>query len=57
MKLTDSKFVYFLRPEFYAYPQLWTKNILVSFGLVFMLTLETLAGGFGFLYGKIKFKK
>lgn len=53
MKLTDSKFVYFLRPEFYAYPKLWFKNILISIGLIFMLTLETFAGGFGFLYGKI----
>lgn len=53
MKLTDSKFVYFLRPEFYSYSHLWLKNILVSIGLIFMLTLETFAGGFGFLYGKV----
>ncbi len=54
MKLTDSKFVYFLRPEFYKYSHLWIKNIFVSLGLIFMLTLETFAGGFGFLYGKLK---
>jgi hypothetical protein len=54
MKLTDSKFVYFLRPEFYKYSHLWLKNIFISFGLIFMLTLETFAGGFGFLYGKFK---
>lgn len=54
MKLTDSKFVYFLRPEFYKYSHLWTKNVFVSLGLVLMLTLETFAGGFGYLYGKIK---
>ena len=53
MKLTDSKFVYFLRPEFYDYSHLWFKNILISIGLIFMLTLETVAGGLGFLYGKI----
>jgi len=54
MKLTDSKFVYFLRPEFYKYSNLWTKNFLISFGLIFMLTLETFGGGLGFIYGKIK---
>ncbi len=54
MKLTDSKFVYFLRPEFYKYSHLWLKNIFISLGLVFMLTLETFVGGFGFLYGKLK---
>lgn len=53
MKLTDSKFVYFLRPEFYKYTHLWLRNPLESLGLVFMLTLETFAGGFGFLYGKL----
>jgi len=53
MKLTDSKFVYFLRPEFYKYSHLWLKNLIVSFGLILMLTLETFAGGFGFLYGKV----
>jgi glycosyltransferase involved in cell wall biosynthesis len=56
MKLTDSKFVYFLRPEFYEYSNLWTKNLLISAGLILMLTLETFAGGLGFIYGKIKQK-
>ena len=54
MKLTDSKFIYFLRPEFYKYSNLWTKNLLISFGLICMLTLETFGGGLGFIYGKIK---
>lgn len=54
MKLTDSKFIYFLRPEFYTFPKLWFKNIVVSLGLIFMLTLETFAGGLGFLYGSLK---
>ena len=54
MKLTDSKFVYFLRPEFYKYSKLWLKNPIVSIGLIFMLTVETFAGGFGFLYGRVK---
>jgi glycosyltransferase involved in cell wall biosynthesis len=54
MKLTDSKFVYFLRPEFYKYSKLWLKSPVISLGLIFMLTVETFAGGFGFLYGKVK---
>lgn len=49
----DSKFVYFLRPEFYKYYFLWFKDPLTSIGLIFMLTLETFAGGFGYLYGKL----
>jgi hypothetical protein len=53
LKLTDSKFIYFLRPEFYKYYKLWFKNPLVSLGLILMLTLETISGGLGYLYGKI----
>ena len=54
LKVTDSKFIYFLRPEFYKYYKLWFKNPVVSIGLVFMLTLEFIAGGFGFVLGKIR---
>lgn len=54
MKITDSKFVYFLRPEFYKYSHLWRKNLAISFGLIFMLTLETFAGAFGFIFGNLK---
>ena len=49
MKLTDSKFIYFLRPEFYKYSKLWLKNPLISIGLIFLLTLETIAGTLGYL--------
>lgn len=54
MKLTDSKFVYFLRPEFRKFWKLWFDNILISVGLIVLLSLETFAGAAGFLYGKIK---
>lgn len=51
--ILDSKFVYFLRPEFYKYLNLWFKNPVVSVGLVTMLALETFVGGLGYIYGKI----
>lgn len=54
MSIIDSKFIYFLRPEFYSNPKLWLKNPIVSLGLIMMLTLETIFGGCGFLWGKAK---
>jgi glycosyltransferase involved in cell wall biosynthesis len=54
LKVTDSKFIYFLRPEFYNYYRLWFKNPVVSLGLIIMLSLEFVAGGLGFVVGKMK---
>jgi len=56
-KIIDSKFVYFFRPEFYKFPDLWKKDLLVSLGLVFLLILETVSGGLGYIYGILYLKK
>ncbi len=53
LKITDSKFIYFLRPEFYKHYKLWFKKPIVSIGLIFMLTCETVAGGLGYIIGKL----
>lgn len=53
-KIFDSKFVYLFRPQFYRHFIIWFKNPVVSIGLIFMLTLESIAGGFGFVVGKFK---
>ena len=54
INIKDSRFVYFLRSEFYTYHKLWFKDYKISLGLILMLTLETLYGGIGFLLGKLE---
>lgn len=48
----SAKTIYFLRPVFYKHWKLWFKNPLIGLGTIFMLTMEFVAGGIGFLQGK-----
>jgi len=50
----SAKTVYFLRPVFYQHWQLWLKTPIISLGTIFMLTMEFIAGGVGFIQGLIK---
>lgn len=52
--VTSSKTLYFLRPVFYKYPKKYLKHPIISLGMIWMLSVELLAGGLGFLKGKIK---
>lgn len=56
IKTFSSKTVYFLRPVFYRYWWEWLRNPLISLGTVYMLTLELVAGGLGYIFGKFKKK-
>ncbi|NCT55864.1 glycosyltransferase [bacterium] len=48
----STKTIYFLRPVFYKHWKLWFKNPVIGLGTIFMLTMEFIAGGVGFLQGK-----
>lgn len=50
------KTIYFLRPVFYKNWQVLLKNPLLTVGMVMMLTIEQLAGGFGYLTGRLKLR-
>jgi len=51
----NPRFLYFLRPQFYRHKNLWFKDLFLSVGLIALLFLELMAGGFGFVISKIKF--
>lgn len=44
--------IYFLRPAFYKRWPLLLKNPLISLGMILMLSVELLGGGFGYLVGR-----
>lgn len=46
--------IYFLRPVFYKNIDRFIKHPILSVGLIMVLSAELLAGGFGYLIGKIK---
>jgi glycosyltransferase involved in cell wall biosynthesis len=52
----SSKTIYFLRPVFYKHWKLWLRDPIVSLGTFTMLTMEFIAGGVGFVQGKIRTK-
>lgn len=56
ISIFSPKTLYFLRPSFYKNWTEWFKNPIISFGTIIMLTLETLAGGIGFLLTKLKLR-
>jgi len=50
----NSRFIYFLRPQFFLHWKLWFKNIVISVFLIVLLTTETFAGGLGLIKGKLE---
>jgi glycosyltransferase involved in cell wall biosynthesis len=50
----NSRFLYFLRPQFYIHWRLWLKDLRISLGLITVLFLELFFGGLGFIFSKIK---
>ncbi len=50
----SKKTIYFLRPVFYKNWKILTSNPLLSIAMFFMLTLEQIGGGLGYLVGKYK---
>lgn len=48
------KTIYFLRPLFYKSWMRLLKNPLLSLGMITMLIVQTLGGGFGYLIGRVK---
>lgn len=52
--LFSPKTIYFLRPVFYKNYKKLLAHPLLSLGMIFMLSLEMVAGGLGFLVGKVK---
>jgi glycosyltransferase involved in cell wall biosynthesis len=54
ISIFNPKFMYFLRPEFYKNSNLWFRDPVESFGLIFLLLMETISGSIGYFYGKFK---
>ncbi len=54
MSLISPKTIYFLRPVFYKGFDRLLKHPILSIGMFIMLSLEIIAGGFGYLYGRVK---
>lgn len=52
----SSKTIYFLRPIFYRNWNLLLSHPILTFGMFFMLSLEQIAGAFGYMIGKVKSK-
>ena len=52
--LISSKTIYFLRPVFYKRIDRILKHPILSLGMIAMMLLEIMAGGSGYLYGRIK---
>lgn len=52
--LVGAKTVYFLRPVFYKNWNKMVANPLMTISMFFMLTLEQIAGGLGYLVGKVR---
>lgn len=50
----NTKTVYFLRPAFYRNWQKILLNPLLSIGMFFMLVIETLGGGLGYIVGRLR---
>lgn len=50
------KTIYFLRPVFYKNWKILFKNPILSIGMFLMLTIEQIAGGLGYIQGKIEYK-
>lgn len=50
------KTIYFFRPVFYRNWRILLDNPLLTMGLFLMLTLEQIAGGFGYIRGKMKYE-
>lgn len=48
------KTIYFLRPVFYRQWKKLVKNPLLTAGMIWMMTLETFAGGLGYVIGRYK---
>ena len=52
VSILGPKTLFFLRPVFYKHWRLWLKSPIISLGTWFMLFMELMAGGVGFLKGK-----
>lgn len=57
IKITSIQTVYILRPAFYKNWRLLFRNPIISCGMIVMLSLEQVAGFFGFLTASISSKK
>lgn len=53
ISVIGSKTVFFLRPVFYKNWKKLVKNPSLSLGMITLLTLEQIAGAFGYIYGRI----
>lgn len=56
ISIFSPKTIYFLRPVFYRNFKILFRNPLLTIGMFLMLTLEQIAGGLGYIGGKIKYK-
>ncbi len=54
LPVLSPKTVYFLRPAFYRNWRLLIKNPSLTLAMIWMLLTETVAGGMGYFYGRIK---
>lgn len=54
ISIFSPKTIYFLRPVFYKNWKLLFKNPLLTLGMIIMLTIEQIAGSFGYITGKLK---
>lgn len=52
----NPKTIYFLRPVFYRNWRVLFKHPLLTLGMLIMLTIEQLAGGIGYLKGRMEYK-
>jgi hypothetical protein len=50
----STKTIYFFRPVFYKNRRKLVKSPILTLAMIFMLTLEQLAGGLGYFIGKVK---
>ena len=57
ISLVGAKTVYFLRPVFYKQWKILISNPKLTILLIYVLGMETLCGGFGYLIGRIKYSK
>jgi len=53
----NSRFVYFLRPQFYRHWRLWFKDLFISINLLLLISLQTFFSALGFFIGLIKKNK
>lgn len=57
LPVLNSRFVYFLRPQFYHHWRFWFKSLRITFSLFLLLILQSFAAFFGFLLSLYSLKK